>query len=229
MPDYKMLAAQRAHQFIESGQIIGLGDGSTVLHLVDLIAANSDLAASLSFTSSSAKTLSKLQLLGIPVQPLSELKTVDIYFDGCDQFDSELNALKSGGGIHTFEKILAFMAREFILIGDADKYSEKLTTKYPLLVEILPEALSSVVAVFESAFPDGECKLRQNINTSELVISGHGNYLLEVRFTELPELALLNTFVKMLPGVVNHSLFYRMAKKAIVSGPGGTKIMAPIP
>ena len=33
----------------------------------------------------------------------------DLAFDGCDSIDQNFNALKSGGGIHLFEKIAAEM------------------------------------------------------------------------------------------------------------------------
>jgi ribose 5-phosphate isomerase A len=72
--------------------------------LAELIAAHQDFAASLTLTSSSVKTMLRLAELGLTSTPLSEMKTVDLYFDGCDQFYRELNALKSGSGIHTVRK-----------------------------------------------------------------------------------------------------------------------------
>jgi len=41
-------------------------------------------------------------------------------------------------------------------------------------------------------------------------------------------LSLLNTTIKMLPGVVDHSLFFRMAAKAVIALPEGTKIIVPL-
>jgi ribose 5-phosphate isomerase A len=227
MANYKMQSAEKALQFIKPGLCIGLGDGTTVRYLTELIVADKELALSITFTTSSVKTASQLKSLGIKVQPLSDLSKVDIYFDGCDQFDRELNALKSGSGIHTLEKILANMAAEFILMGDADKFSAQLTTQYPLVIEVLPLALNSVIATLQITFADAELKLRQKNNEDSPAITDHGNYLLEVRFDNLPDLATLNTFIKMLPGVLNHSLFYRMATKAIISGINGTEILEP--
>lgn len=161
--------------------------------------------------------------LGLKMRLMSDLKAVDIYFDGCDQFDRELNALKSGSGIHTIEKILAGMAAEFVLIGDSEKYSENFTGQYPVVVEIIPSALSSVTAKLRAAFPATGGKLRLSLNARD-------NYLLELKFEQFPDLSLLNSFVKMLPGVVDHSLFFRMATKAVVSGPDGVRVIAsPIP
>src|ERR1700679_1158638 len=126
MPDYKAEAAKAALQLIKPGQIIGLGAGSTIAHLVEMVGKDDALKASIVFTSSSFKTTNLLHERGLRVISPALLKHIDIYFDGCDQFDAELNALKSGGGIHTTEKIPASMAEEFILIGDEGKYVEKL-------------------------------------------------------------------------------------------------------
>jgi ribose 5-phosphate isomerase A len=60
------------------------------------------------------------------------------------------------------------------------------------------------------------------------VISDNGNFLLDVTFTKLPALAGLNTHIKMIPGVVDHSLFYRMATKAIIAGEDGIQVIMPI-
>ncbi len=226
-PDYKKQAAEKALQFVQEGQIIGLGDGSTMLHLADFIVADKSLAASLTFTSSSAKTSNRLSDLGVRVLPPSELAKIDRYFDGCDQFDRELNALKSGGGIHTIEKIVAGMASEFILVGDAEKYSEQLSTRFPVVIEIIPAAVSSVIAQLQETFPAIVYHLRQNPASTEAAINERGNYLLNVTFNVLPELAFLYTFIKLLPGVVDHSLFYRLASKAVVAGPDGVIVMYP--
>lgn len=47
----------------------------------------------------------------------------------------------------------------------------------------------------------------------------------DLRFNRLPDLSSLNTIIKMLPGVVDHSLFFRMAARAVIAGPDGTKIL----
>ena len=226
-PIIKKQAAEKALQFVQEGQIIGLGDGSTMLHLADFIVADKSLAASLTFTSSSAKTSNRLSDLGVTVLPPSKLSKIDRYFDGCDQFDRDLNALKSGGGIHTIEKIVANMAGEFILVGDAEKYSEQLSTRFPVVIEIIPAALSSVIAQLQRAFPASIYHLRQSPAKAETATNERGNYLLNVTFDVLPDLEYINTYIKLLPGVVDHSLFYRLATKAVVAGPDGVRLIYP--
>jgi len=227
MNDYKMEAAKAALQFIKPGQTIGLGAGTTIANLVALIGMESSYAASLIFTSSSFKTTSLLNEKGLNVKAPALLKHLDIYFDGCDQFDIELSALKSGGGIHTTEKILASMADEFILIGDSGKFTNTLDTTYPLVIEIIPAALQVVLQTLATAFPGAKLNMRMSNQKDGAVISDNGNMLVDINFTQLIALDELNTQIKMIPGIVEHSLFYRMASKAIIAGEGGITILTP--
>jgi ribose 5-phosphate isomerase A len=227
MADYKLEAAKAALKLIQPGQTIGLGAGSTIAHLVAL-AAQSDIAGSLTFTSSSFKTTALLAANGLRVKSPALLNHLDIYFDGCDQFDTGLNALKSGGGIHTTEKILASMASAFILIGDTGKFAHKLNTTYPLVIEILPAALQIVLTKLAADFPDATITQRMSSQKDGALISDNGNMLADVYFTQLLPLDELNTRIKMIPGIVEHSLFFRMATSAIIAGEDGVKIVKAI-
>jgi ribose 5-phosphate isomerase A len=229
MPDYKAEAAKAAIQLIKPGQTIGLGAGSTIAHLVEMVSIDDALKASVIFTSSSFKTTGLLHERGLRIISPSLLKHIDIYFDGCDQFDAELNALKSGGGIHTTEKILASMATEFILIGDEGKYAEKLDAKYPLVVEILPQALQIVLLRLAAMFPAAEIKQRISTQKDGAVITENGNMLVDIYFDTVIAPEILNVQVKMIPGVVEHSLFYRMATKALLAGEKGITVYKPRP
>jgi ribose 5-phosphate isomerase A len=227
MPDFKAEAAKAALQLIKPGQTIGLGAGSTIAHLVEMVSNNDRLKPSVIFTSSSFKTTNLLQERGLRVVSPSLLKHIDIYFDGCDQFDAELNALKSGGGIHTTEKILASMAKEFILIGDDGKYTEKLDTKYPLVVEILPQSLQIVLSRLATMFPGAQIKQRIRTQKDGAVITENGNMLVDIYFEKVVAPEILNLEVKMIHGIVDHSLFYRMATKALLAGEKGIAVYTP--
>ncbi|WP_158288364.1 ribose 5-phosphate isomerase A [Mucilaginibacter psychrotolerans] len=227
MTDYKLEAAKAAVGNIKPGQTVGLGAGATIAYLVDMLAADSALAGSLTFASSSFKTAGLLAGRGLNFKSPAYLNHLEVYFDGCDQFDAQLNALKSGGGIHATEKILASMADEFILLGDTSKFSDKLTTKYPLVIEVLPAALQIVLKTLKDEFSPTSLNLRMSSQKDGALISDNGNLLVDIYFNELPPLSELNTRVKMIPGIVEHSLFYRMASKALIAGPDGISVIIP--
>lgn len=119
------------------------------------------------------------------------------------------------------------MANEFILIGDEGKFSEKLDTKYPLVIEILPQALQIVLSRLAIVFPGAQITQRISTQKDGAVITENGNMLVDLYFNTaiLPE--ILNLEVKMIPGVVEHSLFYRMATKALLAGEKGIKVYKP--
>jgi len=225
--DYRLEAAKACLQFLKPQQIIGLGAGTTVTYLVNLIAEHHELTHSLTFVSSSFQTRQYLHQKGLNVKMAWQTSSLDIYFDGCDQLDAELNALKSGGGIHTSEKILASIAHQFILIGDESKFITELDHTYPLVIEILPEAQSAVLSRLQADFPLASIGLRTGKGKDGVVMSDNGNLLADMKFLELPELSQLNSYIKMMPGIVDHSLFYRMAHKAVIAGANGVKVIIP--
>lgn len=228
MANFKLDAAVACLNLITPNQIIGLGAGTTMAYLANLIAAEPDLASQLTFVSSSFKTRQYLLQKGLPVKMAAQINRLDIYFDGCDCFDPELNALKSGGGIHTSEKILASMADDFILTGDDTKFVQTLDTAYPLVIELLPEALLIVEKTIKAWYPDTGFELRMAKQKDGAVITENGNLLADLRFPAFSVLDELNSHIKMIPGIVEHSLFYRMATKAVVAGEQGTRTILPI-
>lgn len=227
MEDYKLEAAKGGLNLIKAGQKIGFGAGSSIFYLIDMITKNEVLVQSLSFASSSFKTRQYLISKGLKSKLISSIEVLDIYFDGCDQFDKALNALKSGGGIHTSEKIMASAAKEFILVGDESKFAEKLDEKYPLVVEILPEALAFVLNKIQSIYPQSIITIRMACQKDGAVITENGNLLADISFSTIPNLAELNSKIKMIPGVVEHSLFYKIATKAVIAGKKGLQIIKP--
>ncbi|WP_394832967.1 ribose 5-phosphate isomerase A [Pendulispora rubella] len=220
--DLKKIAAEKARELIEPGTKVGLGAGSTIAYLVELLAAKP--VQGVEFYTSADPTAALLRAKGIPVHDTANVARLDLYLDGCDQLDRELNALKSGGGIHTSEKLLACMADVFVLIGDTSKLVDRLDTRYPITLEVLPEAVEHVRAQCLRAFPTSRIEVRRDAGGKPLVTK-HGHWLADVRFGEMPELAAANQVLKFTAGVVETSLFYRIARKAILAGPDGITVL----
>lgn len=218
MSEYKKEAAMAALKMIEKGMVIGLGAGSTIAYLAEGLVADREMADSLTIASSSQDTIRLLQDLQLKVTAAGQLNGLDIYFDSCDQLDQELNAWKSGGGIHATEKILAAMAKEFILLADAGKFVAALDNSFPLTLEVLPEAAGMILSRLKDIYPAATVTVREEGGKPRL--TERNNILTDVRFQSLPQLSELNS-IKMLPGVAEHSLFFRMASRAVIAGPSG--------
>lgn len=192
-------------------------------NLIGLIKGDEALAASLITLTSSFTTRRLLQQEGFAVREMGWADHVDLYFDGCDQFDRRLSALKSGGGVHTTEKVLASMADEFIIVGDYAKRVERLEPTYPLVLEVIPEALAFVSDRVKRFFNPVRSELRLSNKKDGAVITERGNFLIDCWFDPFPEPAVINDRMAGIPGVLEHSLFYNLAQRAIVAGPDGVQ------
>lgn len=223
--DLKQEAARNALDLICNNTTVGLGAGSTIAFLVDFLKPKTEAGLELNFVTSSYSTLQLLSQKKLRVQPIAAFKTIDIYFDGCDQLDKELNALKSGGGIHTQEKLLASMADQFVLLGDEAKLVDHFDHRFPVVIEALPQSILYVPAAIERLFPNSKSNYRISSNKDGLVITENGNYLLDVWLNEWPEISKVNTLFKSITGIVETSLFYGLANKAIIAGKKWVKIL----
>lgn len=207
----KKKCAKEALKYIKNNTIVGLGGGSTISYLVDYI-KESDLDIEIVTPSFNTEMLCINR--GLQVIPMWSVSQVDIAFDGCDEVDKNLNALKSGGGIHTKEKIIASMAKDYVLLVDESKVVDSLDFKYPVVLEIFKESMSYVKSKVKEL--GGEPSMRKSKTKDCFTVSDNGLLLMDVYFKEVKDLNKLNSDLKSIIGVVDTSLFYNIATKAIV-------------
>lgn len=150
------------------------GRGSTIAHLIRFI---QEEQLDIKVVTPSWETKRKCEGAGLAVIPLSEASAVDVAFDGCDQVDAHLHALKSGGGIHTDEKLVASMANEYILLADESKVVKELTYEHPVLLEVIPQALGFVMNQLSDA---EKVEIRMSSDKDGPVMTDRGNLLLDV-------------------------------------------------
>ena len=221
----KKEAALKAITFIHHQNKVGFGAGSTIAFLIEQLAIEVEKGLDVKIFTSSFSTRSLLLEKGFSPLPIADVNEIDLYFDGCDQMDKNLNALKSGGGIHTQEKLMASIAKQFILVGDEAKYADQLDSTYPLVIEFLPEALRYVPSRIQHIFPDVKMAIRMNDKKDGAVVTNNGNYLLDMWFNKWPHLSTINPLMKEITGVVETSLFYNIAHKAIIAGQEGVRVI----
>ena len=103
--DKKRKAAEASLEFIEPGAILGVGTGSTVNVLIDMLPGIRNRIDRV--VSSSKATTALLEERGFTVSTLNEVGDLDLYIDGADEATKRLNLIKGGGGALTREKVLA--------------------------------------------------------------------------------------------------------------------------
>lgn len=135
----KQAAAKTALSYISNDMILGVGTGSTVNCLIELLPQIRLKGA----VASSQVTEHKLRQLGIEIFDLNSVGELDLYIDGADEIDAQGNMIKGGGGALTREKIVAAASKTFICMVDDSKTVETLG-KFPVAIEVLPQARSYV-------------------------------------------------------------------------------------
>ncbi|MBS5983257.1 MAG: ribose 5-phosphate isomerase A [Clostridium butyricum] len=218
----KKKCAMEALKYIKDKSIIGLGGGSTISYLVSYI---KETGLDVEIVTPSSVTERQCIENGLKVVPAWAVDSISVAFDGCDEIDNNLTALKSGGGIHTKEKIIASMAEDYILLVDESKVVEKLDFKYPVVLEIIPESIKIVEKTVKKL--GGNTVMRSSSSKDGFTRSDHGLFLMDVNFNseDVNDISVLNDKLKKIVGVVDTSLFYNIATKAIVSGENGVRVM----
>lgn len=220
--DLKKACAKEAMKYIKDGMIIGLGGGRSIAYLIDYIKEDKNLKVRVVTPSMKTKLLCIEN--GLEVVHTCSVDKVAVAFDGCDQVDEDFNALKSGGGIHTKEKLIASMSEDYILLVDEEKFEKKLTFKAPVVLEILEDSLKYVERKVV------ELGGRPFVRTSDIkdgfTISDNGNLLMNVTFNEVKEIEELNKKLKNICGVIETSLFTNVITKVIISSENGIKVIS---
>ncbi|MGN0267727.1 MAG: ribose 5-phosphate isomerase A [Lachnospiraceae bacterium] len=216
----KQKCAAKAFEMIEDGMIVGLGGGSTVALLIrEIEKQKKNICA----VTPSQDTMELCVQHHIPMVPLEMVDHIDIAFDGCDELDRNLNALKSCGGIHTREKIVAAMATDYVLLADEGKLKEDLAFQYPVTVEIIRPARKYVQKRLEAL--GAVVTERRAGGKTGTMVSDDGNYLMEAAFSHVDDVEKLYHELEAITGLVEHSLFYGIASKAVIAKNDGIDII----
>jgi len=219
--DLKKKCAKEAMKYIRNNTIIGLGGGATIAYLIEYIKEEKDL--NIKVVTPSFKTKMLCMEKGLEVVPTWYVDGISVAFDGCDEVDENLNAIKSGGGIHTKEKLIANMAKEYILLVDENKFVKSLTSKHPIVLEILKDSLKYVENKIIQL--GGELSVRSTPVKDGFVITDNGNLLLDVKFNNLENPSELEKTLKNISGVIEVSLFTNIVSKVIVVSENEVKII----
>lgn len=203
----KRRCAEIALSYVPEEGMIGLGGGETIGYLAEEI---KKAGKRVRIVTPSAATKRLCGDLGLPVERTEDVAEIAVAFDGCDQLTGSLDALKSHGGIHTAEKIIAAMADEYILLADESKVVGDFDGTVPILLEIVKEARASLVKRL------GEKGCHVRIRTE---------CLLEVFPADRCSYAESAREMKLLPGVIETSFFEHMAKRAVIVTQEGYYIM----
>jgi ribose 5-phosphate isomerase A len=213
------LAHHVATEF-ESGMTLGLGSGSTAEAVVRAIGARMSEGTGFRVTgvATSIRTQQLAESLGIPIIDLSAVSSIELGFDGADEIDPRLDLVKGRGGALLYEKLVAEICRDYVVVSTSEKLVERLGTRLPLPVEIIPygwrhtaDRISRLGLAPVLREKDGEP-----------LITDAGHLILDCAPSPGLDLSGLALHVKSVTGVVEHGVFPNIARRAAIVDPDGS-------
>jgi ribose 5-phosphate isomerase A len=216
----KSAAEFAVNKFIHSDMIIGLGSGSTAIFVLSRISELLQLGEikNLKGIPSSFQIESESKRLGIPLTNFKEHTTIDVTIDGADEVDPDMNLIKGGGGALLREKVIAQASRREIIIVDDSKLSDKLGTKWPVPVEIIPFGWESHNNFFTSI---GATPILRLTDAGVPFTTDEGNFIIDLHLGEIENAYLLAEYLNSRAGIVEHGLFIDVATDLIIASETG--------
>ena len=220
----KREAALSAVAAVESGMVLGLGTGSTILHFLDGLAARQQEGTlqDVRGVPTSVRTEERCRALGIALTQLGVDPRLDLAVDGADEVDPELRLIKGAGGALLREKMVAQAAERLLIIADDSKVVPRLGTRFALPIEVVPFEWESHLPFLSSL--GGQATLRRDAVGP--YVTDNGNLILDCRFDGgIDDAERVDESLLRRAGVVDHGLFLGLATEAHIAGPDGVRTM----
>jgi ribose 5-phosphate isomerase A len=201
----KVALAREAVKFVKSGMVVGLGSGSTAREFIRALAEAGPSDVVLVATSADSEILAAELGLGRLLMPMWAVDRIDLAVDGADEVTREKILLKGRGGALLREKLVDYAAGQFVVLIEEHKLVDRIPTRNPVPIEVVPWAWSHVAREVERRF-GGVVKLRQDGGKLGPVVTDSGNYILDWT----PPSALdpsAEDALKLMPGVVETGIF----------------------
>jgi ribose 5-phosphate isomerase A len=198
--------AAEALRHVTSGQIVGLGTGRAASAFVRALGQRVAGGLDVRGVPTSEATAALARGLGIKLVTPDDVEVIDLAVDGADEVDPRCNLIKGYGGALVREKVVASLARHFVVLVGGEKLVPGLGSRGRLPIEVIPFAAAPCRRRLEAlGYP---AALRMADGTA--VVSDNGNRLLDCRVGPIADPAALDATLRALPGVVGTGLFIGM-------------------
>jgi ribose 5-phosphate isomerase A len=215
----KREAAIAALDEIKSGMVVGLGTGSTAAHFIRELGARVRAGLRIQGIPTSEASRQLAEEYGVPLTTFAEHSALDVTVDGADEVSPSLDLIKGLGGALVREKLVARASARLVIVVDSGKLVERLGSRAPIPVEIVPFALDVVRNRLEKM--GGEVRVRQQANKP--FVSDNGNLVLDWGYGEIGQPDVLEQRLKSMTGVVDCGIFANLARRVIVADPTGIR------
>ena len=219
----KRAAAARALEEVQPGMRLGLGSGSTAMHMVELLGERVRGGLEVRCVPTSERTAAQARGLGIPLTDLDAEPELDLTIDGADEIGPRLALIKGAGGALLREKVVAAASARMVVIADRSKLVPELG-RFPLPIEVDAFGLGATRRQIEHVMREhgaqGDLRQRLTPDARPFVTDG-GHLILDALFGRISAPKAVSDALLEIPGVVQHGLFIGLCSRAYVAGPEG--------
>ena len=212
--ELKRQAAIAALDEIRNNMIVGLGTGSTASHFIRELGKRVKGGLSVLGIPTSEASRILAGEVGVSLTTLKEHPEIDVTVDGADEVSPDLDLIKGLGGALVREKIVAHASRRVIIVVDDSKLVERLGTRAPIPVEVVPFAVDSVM--LQLVRWNGSVKIRER--NGQPFISDNANLILDWQYGAIDDPHGVEMKLKGITGVVDSGIFAKVAAQVIVAG-----------
>ncbi|RWZ58846.1 ribose 5-phosphate isomerase A [Halobacillus fulvus] len=202
--DEKKSVAEKVSRFVEDGDVIGVGSGSTSYLAVQAIAERvKKEKLNVEAIPTSHESLINCSYFGLKTTTLASARPT-WGFDGADEVDDHKRLIKGRGGALFAEKLVMASSPKTYILVDESKFVSRLGEKFAVPIEIDPRAIHLVETALTD-YPVEKVKLRMAEAKDGPLITEKGNLILDVRFSRID--VGLEKELGAIPGVIETGLF----------------------
>ena len=203
--------ATRGLDFVEDGNVVGLGSGRAAEAFVRALAARVRVGLRVRGVPTSEETARLARELGIDLVGLEA--EIDLTVDGADEVDSRLNLIKGYGGALVRERIVAVASRRQIILVTSDKLVETLGSRGRLPVEVMPFSLPFC----RRRLDDLGLKPALRTHEERPFVTDNFNVILDCAVGPIEDPPALERAIRTIPGVIDTGLFLGTADTVLVA------------
>lgn len=209
------LLVHEALNYMYDAEVIGIGTGTTVERLINLMGSVRDTLQGKYFIASSMATSLKLKEGGFKVIDPRSIDYLDLYVDSADKVDGNLNLIKGGGAALTIEKLLSYYSRYNVYMIDYSKFVERFSSNDLVPIDVLPQSITLVINCLNKL---GYKSLIRYCGKGRHgpVVSDVGGIIIDITLPVNEDLHEFNRKIKDIPGVIETGLFLGLSDLVLV-------------
>ena len=210
---------------IFSGMKIGLGTGSTALPAVKRLSEKikDGTLKDIKAVATSFQTSLACEEWGIPLYTMNGSVIngeLDLAIDGADEISLKKTLIKGGGAALLQEKIVAYNAKQFVIVADESKTKDYHGQNFALPVEFVSVARIPVIKAMEKL--GAKCTVREGVKKCGPVITDNGNMIVDCKWDHDVDAAEMEEKINKIVGVVENGFFTKNTPIVFIGHSDGT-------